>query len=159
MALSLPHGARVDEAAELLGAELKGRRLLRIGAADLLRLSRCGFRSAKTAHAFQAEVVSRAFRGQYSHCSFERNPNIDDLLADARARRVPEEPILIHARNCTGNPDNAFNKPKVDVGHVALSFRPGRPNSAECGDPAAPVVDGAEQAIDETLSLYGGRFK
>ena len=155
--MELPHGVAVDEAAGLLGGKLKGRRLLRVGAADLLRISRCGFRHARTAQAFHAEVVVKAFRGQYSHCSSERNPNVDDLLADARARRVAEEPILIHARNCTGNPDNAFNKPKVDVGHLELAFRP----AGECAMPpfAGPQLDGAEQAIDETLSLYGGRFR
>ena len=55
--------------------------------------------------AFQSQVVARLFRGQYSHCSAERNPNVDALLAEARRKRQPEEPILVHQRNCTGNPD------------------------------------------------------
>jgi len=107
---------------------------------------------------FQADVMQRAFRGQYSHCAAERNPNIDRMLADARAAKIPEEPILIHRRNCTGNPDNAFNKPKVNLGYIALAFAP----AGQCEPPAggaAPPMDGAEREIDETLSLYEGRFR
>ena len=41
--------------------------------------------------------------GPHSACAQERNPNVDKLLAEARRKRQPEEPILVHQRNCTGN--------------------------------------------------------
>jgi hypothetical protein len=63
----------------------------------------------------------------------------------------------------TGNPDNPFNKPKVNLGPAALAFRPARECSraAATASPPAPglTIDGAELAIEEALALYGGRFR
>ena len=77
--------------------------------------------------------------------------------------KLPEEPILVHQRNCTGNPDNPFNKPKVNLGPAALAFRPARECSraAAAASQSSPAVtiDGAELAIQEALALYGGRFR
>ena len=124
--------------------------------------------------------------------------------------KLPEEPILVHQRNCTGitptaplinghfppttchlplatyhlprttyfyfyspltactylratgNPDNPFNKPKVNLGPAALAFRPARECSraaAAASSPAVTTIDGAELAIQEALALYDGRFR
>ena len=157
------HGTPVDTAADELASKLRGVRRLRVDARDLLRLSRCGFSQSPLQAAFQSGVTSRVFRGQYSHCSHERNPNVDKLLAEARRLKKPEEPILVHQRNCTGNPDNPFNKPKVNLGPAALAFRPARECSraAAAASQSSPAVtiDGAELAIQEALALYGGRFR
>ena len=62
----------------------------------------------------------------------------------------------------TGNPDNPFNKPKVNLGPAALAFRPARECSraaAAASSPAVTTIDGAELAIQEALALYDGRFR
>ena len=89
--LEVAHGTAMNTAAEQLAPRLQGVRRLRVSAADLLRLSRCGFSKAPLQAAFQSGVVARVFHGQYSHCSHERNPNVDKLLAEARRMKQPEE--------------------------------------------------------------------
>ena len=98
------------------------------------------------------KVLSAAFRGQYSFCGEERNPNVPALLEEARARRVPEEALLKTRRNCTGQPANDFNKPKVDLGATALAFQA----APTCG--ATPArLDGAEDAMANALAIVRTR--
>ena len=71
---------------------------------------------------FETAVMAHAFAGQHSYCSNERNPHLGLVIEEARAKGMPDEHALIHKRNCTGNPANAFNRPKVDLGPEALAF-------------------------------------
>ena len=124
--------------------------LVELDARDLLRFSRCGFGDLPTSRFFQGSVIGPALGGQYSYCSAERNPFIPGLLAEAKARKLPEEELLLTRRNCTGNPANAFNKPKVDLGAAALAFRPAHECAAQ-----TKITDGSEATLAEALSLVG----
>jgi hypothetical protein len=170
-ALMLPHGATVEHAAalvrgapEVLPAAPEGSRLLEVDARSLLRLSACGFSSGATRDRFEREVAAHAFAGQcgtrsnpehlpypkrapclsgrYSHCSEERNPFVEALLREARAHGVPEESVLTTRRNCTGQPANAFNHPKVDLGAAALAFATSCDARACAGVASAGSSDG-----------------
>ena len=68
----------------------------------------------------------------------------------AHARGVTEESLLLTRRNCTGQPANAFNKPKVDLGPAALAFAP----PAECAANGGATEDGAERTLAAALALY-----
>ena len=59
----------------------------------------------------------------------------------------------------TGNPDNPFNKPKINLGPAALAFRPAHECAAVAASPPTAAIDGAEQALQDALALYGGRFR
>ena len=76
--------------------------MLTIDARSLLRFSACGFDDAASAIDFNQRVVDLLFLGQYSFCGEERNPNVDAMLRTARAQGLPEEPLLLKRRNCTG---------------------------------------------------------
>ena len=88
------------------GADLpklgSGTDVLIIDARSLLRFSACGFEDAASAIDFNQRVVDLLFLGQYSFCGEERNPNVDAMLRTARAQGLPEEPLLLKRRNCTG---------------------------------------------------------
>ena len=79
-----------------------GTDVLTIDARSLLRFSACGFDDAASAIDFNQRVVDLLFLGQYSFCGEERNPNVDAMLRTARAQGLPEEPLLLKRRNCTG---------------------------------------------------------
>ena len=79
-----------------------GTDVLTIDARSLLRFSKCGFDDAASAIDFNQRVVDLLFLGQYSFCGEERNPNVDAMLRTARAQGLPEEPLLLKRRNCTG---------------------------------------------------------
>ena len=79
-----------------------GTDVLIIDARSLLRFSACGFEDAASAIDFNQRVVDLLFLGQYSFCGEERNPNVDAMLRTARAQGLPEEPLLLKRRNCTG---------------------------------------------------------
>ena len=71
-------------------------------------------------------------------------------------------PLTCFYLRASGNPDNPFNKPKVNLGPAALAFRPARECSraaAAASSPAVTTIDGAELAIQEALALYDGRFR
>ena len=164
----LPNGIAVDLAADHIAEQLTRRagkgnggvaagnggvataQLLRVDATSLLRLSRCGFAAMAAASKFQSRVVAHAFVGQYSYCSEERNPDVEALLREAHARGVTEESLLLTRRNCTGQPANAFNKPKVDLGPASLAFAP----PAECAANGGATEDGAERTLAAALALY-----
>jgi len=76
--------------------------VLVVDARSLLRFSACGFEDAASAIDFNQRVVDLLFLGQYSFCGEERNPNVDVMLRTARAQGLPEEPLLLKRRNCTG---------------------------------------------------------
>jgi hypothetical protein len=76
--------------------------VLVVDARSLLRFSACGFEDAASAIDFNQRVVDLLFLGQYSFCGEERNPNVDAMLRTARAQGLPEEPLLLKRRNCTG---------------------------------------------------------
>ena len=76
--------------------------VLAVDARSLLRFSACGFEDAASAIDFNQRVVDLLFLGQYSFCGEERNPNVDAMLRTARAQGLPEEPLLLKRRNCTG---------------------------------------------------------
>mmetsp|Transcript_17242 Transcript_17242/g.53448 ORF Transcript_17242/g.53448 Transcript_17242/m.53448 type:complete len:960 (+) Transcript_17242:82-2961(+) len=99
-----------------------GSRVLRVSASSLLRLAPCGAREVNTRRALERDILQAAFGGQHSYCSSERNPHLGIVLEDSRRRGLPDEPTLLMRRNCTGNPANSFNKPKVDLGPSALAF-------------------------------------
>ena len=107
--------------------------------------SPCGFDDEAAAARFQRRVVERLFRGQYSYCGEERNPHVDAMLANARAKHQPEEPLLMTRRNCTGQPANDFNKPKVDLGPEALRYLP----RGACGE--RTVGGGSDDGAEATL--------
>lgn len=126
--------------------------VLELTVRSLLRFSPCGFDALAQATRFDREVLQHVMAGQYSYCSEERNPFVEALLREADATHVPQERLLISRRNCTGQPANDFNKPKVDLGATALAFRP----PGTCG--AMPAgVDGAEEAIASALAIVRGR--
>jgi len=122
--LVVPSGSAVEEVVETLvrAPDAGGARVLRVSAASLLRLSPCGFREEKERRAFEAAVLPHAFGGQHSYCGKERNPNLGLVISEARRMGMPDEQALTLFRNCTGNPANAFNKPKVDLGPEAMRF-------------------------------------
>lgn len=152
----LPSGVPFDGAAlnATLPSEVRGARLLLVDAASLLRLSRCGFHDGAQATT-AAAVAALAFSGQYSYCSEERNPFIEPVLREAKRLRIPEEHALNTRRNCTGQPANAFNKPKVDMGAAALAFERGCADGATGGGLADAVADGAERILERALTLVG----
>ena len=106
-----------------------------------------------TAARFHNDVLRHLLAGQYSYCSEERNPFVESLLREAEARHVPGESLLITRRNCTGQPANDFNKPKVDLGAAALAFRPVAMCQSSTGDSPDGMVDGAERALRRALAL------
>ena len=119
--VKLPAGSTFDSSTLKWELANQQQRLV-ISASSLLRFSTCGFESPALAEHFQKDVLRHVFAGQYSYCGEERNPHVPDLLAEAKARGIPEEKLLITRRNCTGQPANAFNKPKIDLGSEALAF-------------------------------------
>jgi len=148
--LVLPHGTSFDAAARFLRPRLGnasgGRRaVVELDVRSLLRFSPCGFDDEAAAARFQRRVVERLFRGQYSYCGEERNPHVDAMLANARAKHQPEEPLLMTRRNCTGQPANDFNKPKVDLGPEALRYLP----RGACGE--RTVGGGSDDGAEATL--------
>ena len=145
--VTLISGSAVDDAAKSIAAVRLGSEPLRVDATSLLRLSSCGFANATMARLFQMNVLQHTFAGQYSFCGEERNPHVQLLLLEARARKLPEEVLLKARRNCTGQPANDFNKPKVDLGAEALAFKP----SGSCG--AEGLKDGAEVAMERAQVL------
>jgi hypothetical protein len=92
----------VVDARSLSEAALLGDDVLVVDARSLLRFSACGFEDAASAIDFNQRVVDLLFLGQYSFCGEERNPNVDVMLRTARAQGLPEEPLLLKRRNCTG---------------------------------------------------------
>lgn len=140
--LTVPSGSFVDELAEALAgsAEAGRARVLRVSASSLLRLSPCGFRAEGARRSFEADVLRKAFGGQHSYCGIERNPNVGRVLERARRGGMADEEALRLFRNCTGNPANAFNRPKVDLGPDAVGFA-----TAGCAggsrSPAAAALD------------------
>jgi hypothetical protein len=98
--LLLPHGSTFDGALGQL-RPLVSAPLVTVDALSLLRFSQCGFNSPILAHAFDRDVVQHVFKGQYSFCGVERNPqaNIDAILAEAQARHVPADSLLNRRRN------------------------------------------------------------
>ena len=125
--------------------------VVEVDASHLLRFSGCGFDDSRMTERFQRDVLEHIFAGQYSYCSEERNPFVDDLLKEAAVTKVPAEQLLVNRRNCTGQPSNAFNKPKVDLGPSALAFRP----LHSCGQQhdTSSIIDGAEDAVLRALAL------
>ena len=151
-AASASASASASSAAPAQGQAGTTHDVLRVDALSLLRFSPCGFGDGATAGRFQNDVLRHVLAGQYSYCSEERNPFVESLLREAEARHVPGESLLITRRNCTGQPANDFNKPKVDLGAMALAFRP----VGMCqGKGASPddVFDGAESALRRALAL------
>jgi hypothetical protein len=120
----VPSGSTIEQALDALRGAPDGplTRVVRVSAASLLRLAPCGFAAASARNAFERNVLPPVFAGQHSYCGSERNPHLGLILTQARARGVPDEQALVTERNCTGNPANAFNKPKVDIGPRALRF-------------------------------------
>ncbi|KAL1510357.1 hypothetical protein AB1Y20_006668 [Prymnesium parvum] len=171
---SLPPAATFDAAGRHLRAAWRARRhtprLLQaaagegrrggeaVDAASLLRFSRCGFDNATAAADFDHTVLRRIFAGQYSFCSEERNPFISAIILEAHAANVPEETLLLTRRNCTGQPANAFNKPKVDLGADALAFLP-VDNCASESSNVGERADYVEEALAAALALVGLPFK
>ena len=163
---TLPHGATFDKAARALGPpgagvgsdgsadEVNSRggavgRILRVDAHSLLRFSQCGFEHPRRAAVFERQVVAPFFAGQYSFCGVERNPNVETMLAEARAAHMAEEPLLKTRRNCTGQPANEFNKPKVDLGPKAFALRKG----CDAMSLDSGLLDGVEAALRTALEL------
>eukprot|EP00966_Prymnesium_polylepis_P121303 2803590-Prymnesium_polylepis.1 len=141
-----------DDAAAQLPAEARTARLLEVDGGALLAFSRCGFSSTAMRRTFHDGVLRHAMAGQYSYCGEERNPFVDAVLLEARHARVPEESLLNTRRNCTGQPANAFNKPKVDIGAEALAF--GLVGGTDCGAPGpSSAADAIEQVIADALAL------
>jgi hypothetical protein len=122
--VSVRSGSTVEDVVEAVrsSAGASASRVLRVTASSLLRLTPCGFRDARARSEFEADVLQIAFGGQHSYCGSERNPNVALVLERARRTGMPDERALILYRNCTGNPANEFNKPKVDLGPTALRF-------------------------------------
>lgn len=147
--LTLASGSTIDDVVEALGAhaEVRAARVMRVSASSLLRLSSCGFREEGARGAFERDVLRAAFAGQHSYCSGERNPNLALVLERARRTGMADERALTLFRNCTGNPANAFNKPKVDLGPGALRFSRACVAAAAAGGPTSA----AARALDAVL--------
>ena len=125
--IEAPAGACADEIAALMAGRRDALpRVLEVDARELFSgLCSCGFRSSAERTAFAEQVLTPMFRGQNSYCSKERNPNVEQVIAQARQQGESTEQALLHRRNCTGQPANAFNKPAVDMGPAALAFTSG----------------------------------
>jgi hypothetical protein len=149
--LEINAGATFGFAAQMLASQRgTAEKVVSVDAASLLRFSSCGFDDAITGEQFHSRVLRHVLAGQYSYCSEERNPFVEALLREAEARKVPSERLLITRRNCTGQPANDFNKPKVDLGADALAFLP----TQSCRDAGSrALVDGAEDALRSALAL------
>lgn len=141
--VSAPSGATIESLVDALAANPRARasRVLRVSAASLLRIAPCGFAEPKARTEFERAVLQHAFGGQHSYCSSERNPNLGLVMAEAKRAGLTEEHGLLTRRNCTGNPANAFNKPKVDLGPDALKFAP------ECAPAGGSGAGGAVRSV------------
>lgn len=157
---ALPAGITFDGGGKILRSRWHARgrvpRLLEVPASSILRFSACGFDDVTAGEAFATQVIHKVFSGQYSYCSEERNPFVDALVREARSSKSSNlsiESLLLTRRNCTGQPGNAFNKPKVDLGPSTLSFLPPHVCSSKLR-----IEDDTELTINASLALVGLPF-